>query len=105
MFADVALLGGDAVAERGVEEPESGEGVGERRGRVRDFYYVAACYELAQRAGDVQGGRHVYFPERRDLWDARDLLREWLREDDEDFDGFGGGGGFRTACAHAAISA
>jgi hypothetical protein len=38
----------------------------------------------------VEDGRHVYFPERRDLWDARDLLREWLREDDTDFDGCGG---------------
>jgi hypothetical protein len=28
VFADVALLGGDAVAQRGVEEPEGGEGVG-----------------------------------------------------------------------------
>ena len=68
------MLIDNAIADAGVERPESGHGVGDRSSRGRDFDGAASGGEFAQGSGNVDGDRHGYLRvERRDFCRLVDL--------------------------------
>ena len=58
VFADMALLGDDAIANTGVKRIQGGESVGDEAWRFGQFDFAAAFGELAQGAGDVKDDGH-----------------------------------------------
>ena len=81
MLPNLPLLGREAIPQAWVDRPQSGQCLGQRRGRLREDHLAARSRKFAQGPRNVKRYGHGYLVPRRDLRVQEDFVSEELTGD------------------------